>query len=258
MTSVSRPVLVSKALGVATVTLNRPESLNVLDNSMLSALEAAFLDIREDAQIRCVVVTGQGRAFSAGADLREMKLLRPEDALYYSQRGQAIVGLLETLQVPTIVQLNGIALGGGCELALAATFRFASSTTLIGLPEITLGLIPGFGGTQRLSRLIGDQAARRMILLGERLDADTSLRIGLVDKVFSAETIQESTQRIANQLASSPRMALQAASRCISTARDRDLESGLKHEAQEFSTVFWQEDRVKGLNAFFDKRFPRF
>jgi enoyl-CoA hydratase len=252
------PLSLSRDNGIATVALVRPDTFNVLNVAMLDALENVLLDLGRDQTLRCVIIRGSARAFSAGADLKELRALPSNDAFSYARRGQAILEMMEGLPVPSIAQINGIALGGGCELALAATFRVASATALIGLPELSLGLIPGFGGTQRLPRLVGMQAARRMILMSERISAEAALEIGLVDRVTSPESLSEVCVAMAEQIVCGSRSALAAATCCLKLDLALASEEGFRLEAEQFAKVFDTSERVEGLSAFFDKRVPHF
>jgi enoyl-CoA hydratase len=245
------------AAGVATVTLGRPERLNALDPDMLRELARAVREIRRDAGVRAVVVTGAGeRAFSAGADIKAMAAMGPADGHAYSRLGHEVLARLEALSVPVVAAVNGVALGGGLELALACDLIVASERARLGQPEIDLGLIPGFGGTQRLVRRIGQARARELIYLGRQLSAEEAFGVGLVNRVVPAERLREEAARLAADLAAKAPVALAAAKRATAVAADADLATGCRHEVEAFAVTFASEDRTEGLHAFLARRPP--
>jgi len=246
-----------RAGAVATLTLDRPRALNALDEETLRELARAIRDIRRDAALRALVVTGAGeKAFSAGADIPAMARMSASDGHAYSRLGHDVLARLEALAIPVIAAVNGVALGGGLELALACDLILASERARLGQPEINLGLIPGFGGTQRLVRRIGQTRAREVIYLGHPLAAEDALRVGLVNRVVPPGRLAEEAARLAADLAAKPPVALAQAKRATAVAADADLETGCRYEVEAFAVAFASEDRVEGLTAFLDKRPP--
>jgi enoyl-CoA hydratase len=246
-----------RAGAVATLTLDRPRALNALDEETLRELARVVRDVRRDAALRALVVTGAGeKAFSAGADIPAMARMSASDGHAYSRLGHDVLARLEALSIPVIAAVNGVALGGGLELALACDLILASERARLGQPEINLGLIPGFGGTQRLVRRIGQTRAREVIYLGHPLAAEDALRVGLVNQVVPPGRLAEEAARLAAELAAKPPVALAQAKRATAVAADTDLETGCRYEVEAFAVAFASEDRVEGLTAFLDKRPP--
>jgi enoyl-CoA hydratase len=250
---------VTREHGVATVTLDRPEALNALDVTTLEELRARLLELRADDAVRAVVVTGAGeRAFAAGADIKYMSGLGPSEAREWGELGHDVAQLLETAQKPSLAAVNGFALGGGCELALACDIRYASTAARFGQPEINLGIIPGWGGTQRLARVCGLGVAKELILTGRIVDADEALRIGLVTAVFEPDELLERTLETARLIASKSPLAVSAAKAATNHALQGDHVENLTAEADAFGELFASEDAKEGLTAFIEKREPRF
>ena len=244
---------------VAVVTINRPEAMNALDVATLSSLREVLLGLRDESDARAIVLTGAGdRAFAAGADIKYMSGLNPASAKQWGELGHTVGQLLETSPQPTIAAVNGFALGGGCELALACDIRYASRAAKLGQPEINLGIIPGWGGTQRLPRVCGLGVAKELILTGRIVDADEALRIGLVNAVFEPEELLEQTLETARLIASKSPIALAAAKHALNHALQGDHVSNLAHEADKFGDLFGSEDAQEGLAAFVEKREPQF
>jgi enoyl-CoA hydratase len=242
---------------VATITLDRPRRLNALDTETLRELARAIRDVRRDAAARVLVVTSAGeKAFSAGADIAAMTAMSASEGHAYSRLGHEVLGRLEALPIPVIAAIDGVALGGGLELALACDLIVATERARFGQPEINLGLIPGFGGTQRLVRRIGQARARELIYLGHAISAEEALRIGLVTRVVSAPDLATEAARLAVDLAAKPPLALAQAKRATAVAADADLETGCRYEVEAFGVTFATEDRVEGLTAFTSKRAP--
>jgi enoyl-CoA hydratase len=242
---------------VAVLTIDRPDALNALDVDTLTALRDEILQLRENEAVRAVVLTGAGdRAFAAGADIKYMSALSVDEAKTWGELGQNVAQLLETSPKPTIAAVNGFALGGGCELALACDIRYASAKAKLGQPEINLGIIPGWGGTQRLARVCGIGVAKELILTGRTVDAEEAVRIGLVDGV--ADPVLERALETARLLASKAPLALQAAKQAINHALQGDHVENLLGEAERFAQLFGSEDAKEGLAAFVEKREPRF
>lgn len=252
------PVSLARHDRVAVLTLDRPEALNVLSGEMLDDLEAGLGDVAGDSEIRALVLTGAGqRAFSAGADVRTMREAGPVEARAMSARGHAIADRLAGFPVPVVAALNGVCLGGGCELALACDIRMAAAGARIGLPEVNLGIVPGWGGTQRLTRLVGIGWATRMILTGNPVPAEQALRIGLVTDVQEPDDLAGAALALATELGSRPPLALRAARELIARAAG-DLGPGLAHERDAFALTFASADKAEGVGAFLDKRAPEF
>jgi enoyl-CoA hydratase len=242
---------------VAIVTVERPEALNAFDVDTLSALRVRLREL--DADARVVVLTGAGeRAFAAGADIKYMSELDVTEAKAWGELGQEVGRLLETMPQPTIAAINGFALGGGCELALACDIRYAATNAKLGQPEINLGIIPGWGGTQRLARVAGIGFAKELILTGRTVDADEAHRRGLVNAVFDPRELMEKTLERARLLAEKSPIALAAAKAAVNRALQGDHPGNLEREADRFADLFASEDAREGMSAFVEKREPRF
>ena len=242
---------------VATITIDRPEKLNALNPVTLDAFGSALDEVR-DADARCLVVTGAGEeAFAAGADIAAMREFSTAEAQAYAEAGHRVARALETFPAPTVAAINGYALGGGLELALACDFRIAAHEAVLGQPETDLGIIPGWGGTQRLPRLVGDEVARRMVFLGERLDATDAREYGLVGEVVADDQLADRVEEFAAELAVRPRNAVRAAKEAIDAAREGSS-SGLAHERRAFSGLFGTPDQREGMAAFVEGRDPEF
>ncbi len=244
---------------LARVTVNRPKVLNTLNDQTVRELHAVFAHLRGDASVGAVILTGAGeKAFAAGADINELAVMGPLAAEAISRRGQSALREIETLGKPVIAAVNGYALGGGCELALACHVRFASENAKMGLPEVGLGIIPGYGGTQRLPRVVGPGRALELITTARVIDAQEALRIGLVNAVLPQAELLPHCERVAAEILSrgpvAVRMALDAALRGLET----DLEHGLEQEATFFGLVSATEDMREGMRAFLEKRKPSF
>jgi enoyl-CoA hydratase len=242
---------------LAVVTLDRPKVLNALNQQSMQELEEVFLQIRDNADIRAVLLTGAGeKAFVAGADIREFAALSPLEGERLSARGQRVFSLIENCGKPVIACINGFALGGGCELALACTLRIAASTAKLGQPEVKIGVMPGYGGTQRLPRLIGKGAALKMILTAELVSAAEALRLGLVDEVVEPERLMARCEEIAQTIAGMAPVAIRESIRAVNSGYDLPLASGLELEASLFGLVCSTSDKNEGAQAFIEKRAP--
>jgi enoyl-CoA hydratase len=248
-------VLLERRNGVATLRLNRPKAMNALDPATLRALAGALDRVADDPATRAVVMTGAGeKAFCAGADIAAMAAMAPTEGHGYSRLGHDVLGRIDDLDVPVVAAVNGVALGGGLELVLACDFAIAGERARLGLPEITLGLIPGFGGTQRLVRRIGLARARELIYLGTMVGAADGLRLGIVDRVVPDERLADEAAAFAAELAKRPPVALRQAKRATRAAVESALQAGLRLEIEAFAATFASEDRVEGLRAFLEKR----
>jgi enoyl-CoA hydratase len=245
--------------GIALVTVNRPEKLNALSRAVVGELETAFARIASDPAIGGAILTGAGeKAFVAGADIAELAAISPLEACEYARRGQRVLRALETCGKPTVAAINGFALGAGLELAMACTVRFASEDARLGQPEVKLGLIPGYGGTQRLPRLVGRGRALELIVSGEPITAAEGHRIGLVNGVVPASGLLAYCRAwLARVLGNGP-VALGLAMECADAAFDAGLEEGLRLEAALFGICAATEDRSEGTRAFLEKRKPVF
>jgi len=244
---------------VAVVTLSRPQALNALNAQTMDELRRAMLELRHDDGVRAVIVTGAGeKAFVAGADIGELARQDAVGGRELALRGQHVFELIERLGKPVIAAINGFALGGGCELAMACTFRLAADTARLGQPEINLGLIPGYGGTQRLSRLVGRDRAMDLVLTGRHVSAEEALRMGLVTRVVPAASLMAEARAFAQQLAAKAPVALRVAMDAINRGLDLTLAEGCGLEAALFGLTAATEDMREGTSAFLEKRTPVF
>jgi enoyl-CoA hydratase len=252
-------VLYETANGNAWITVNRPDKLNALDRETVAEIVAA-LDLAErDGDVRVTVLTGAGdKAFVAGADIKEMSSMSAAQGQDYSRFLHSSLRRLERSRKPVVAAVNGFALGGGCELAMACHVRLASSNASFGQPEVNLGLIPGAGGTQRLQRLVGRGRAMELVLSGNRIDAEEALRIGLVNQVFPAEQLREGVEAFAKTLKKKSPMALARAIEAVVEGGEISLEEGLRMESALFGLCFATEDMREGTTAFLEKRKPEF
>ena len=244
---------------VRLLTVNRPDKLNALNGATLDALNGAFEDAATNPTVRVVVLTGAGpKAFVAGADIGEMNILTPVQGRDFSLRGQRMMRRVERMPKPVIAMVNGFALGGGLELAMCCHLRIASDTAKLGQPEINLGLIPGFGGTQRLLRLAGRAAALELCLLGAPVDAARARELGIVNRVVAADQLYAQTMQLAEQLAQAAPLALRGMLDCINIGGECGIEEGLEFESAQFGLMFSTEDMREGTAAFLQRRKPAF
>jgi enoyl-CoA hydratase len=240
---------------VAVVTIDRPDALNALDPPTLTALRDVLAELAEDAAARAVVLTGAGeKAFVAGADIKAMAAMDADEARAWGALGHETALLLETMPKATIAAVNGFALGGGCELALACDIRYASESARLGQPEVSIGIIPGWGGTQRLPRVVGIGLAKELILTGRMVDADEALRSGLVNAVFPAAELMPKALELAQSLAAKSPLVIAA----IKEATSRTFHGDLGAEERAFAGLFGSEDQAEGMAAFIEKRPPEF
>lgn len=254
----NKNILFEKKDKIALLTLNRPEALNVLNQETLNELQEILLQIQKDKTIRSVVITGAGKAFAAGADISEMAEMNPAQAKAFAQFGQKLFSFIETMPQPVIACINGFALGGGCELACACDLRTAGNNIKIGEPEVKLGIIPGFGGSVRLPRLIGLSRAKQMILFAEALTAAEASEIGLIHFVFEPKDLLAKTLKIAHRLTMRPASALAAAKKALRATQDLTFSQSEEMEASVFSECFNTPDQKEGMRAFLEKRLPKF
>jgi enoyl-CoA hydratase/3-hydroxyacyl-CoA dehydrogenase len=252
-------LIVKKEEGIGWITLNRPHRLNTLTSDMVNEMHSVLDDFEADKEVKCIVITGAGdKAFSAGADVTAFQGLTPATAVEASAKGQALYSRLEKIGKPVIASLNGYALGGGLEMAIACDFRVASENAEMGQTESNLGLIPGWGGTQRLVRMIGLPKAKELIMLGNRITAEEAAKIGLVTKVVPKAKLQEETVALARKLADGPPIALRLAKETINFGTQVPLDIGLKLEAEAFGIALSTKDVMEGVSAFMSKRKPEF
>ncbi len=244
---------------ITRVTLNRPHRLNTITPEMIADLSEVFDQIEDDKECRCVILTGAGdRAFSAGADVTAFSGITPAIAVEASLRGHELTSKMERLSKPVIAAINGYAFGGGLEIALACDFRIASENAELGQTEIRLGLIPGWGGTQRLGRLVGFGKAKELIMTGEHVKAEDALRIGLVSKVVPREKLEAEAEAMAKSLAEGPPIALKLAKYMLNFGTQVPLDVALKMESEAFGVVLSTKDVMEGVSAFVSKRKPEF
>ncbi len=247
------------AAGVATVVVNRAEKRNALDRAIIEGLGEAFERVASDRALRGVIVTGAGdKAFVAGADIAEIAALSPAEAREYALRGQKVFRRLETMGKPSVAAVNGYALGGGLELAMACTVRFAAEGAQLGQPEVRLGLLPGYGGTQRLPRLVGRGRALELLLSGEMASAEEALRIGLVNRVVPRERLMEESRAWLGKVLANGPLAVALTMEAVDVGLEAGLEAGMRFEASAFGVAAATEDAREGTRAFLEKRNPAF
>lgn len=251
-------ILVETRQQIGTVTINRPDKLNALNAAVLGELETAMQRLGSDAGIRAIVITGAGRSFVAGADIGEIANASRGTLQAFAERGQAVFRAIEQTRKPVIAAVNGFALGGGCELALACHIRVASTKAKFGLPEVKLGLIPGFGGTQRLPRLVGRGPALRLILSAEPIDGTEAHRIGLADLLAEPETLMTTAYTLADACMANSPVAIARAIEAVDVGLDLSLDHGLRSEATLFASLGDSNDMREGTLAFIEKRAPAF
>ena len=242
---------------VATVTLNRPKVLHALNSQVFDELESGFRTLAADPAVRVILLTGSGeKAFAAGADINEIAATDATTGRAKALRGQSVFRLIETCGKPVIALVNGFALGGGCELAMACTIRIASDNARLGQPEVKLGLIPGYGGTQRLSRLVGAPAALKLLLTGDMIPAAEALRIGLVDEIVPADQLIPRGEALAKAIVAMAPLAVAGCIEAVQQGTALDLEAALKIEAEIFGRLCSSTDKTEGTSAFLEKRPP--
>ena len=243
---------------IATLTVNRPDKLNALNAVLIGELGAAIEELVERDDVAAVILTGSGRAFVAGADISELRGLRISEGRRLAERGQQIFRRFETSPKPTLAAVNGFALGGGCELAMACHVRIAAEGAKFGQPEVKLGVIPGYGGTQRLPRLVGRGQALQLLLTGEVIDAQEALRIGLVNRVVAADQLMPAATAIVQQMLMNAPLALAACIDAVDRGLELTLTDALGVEATHFGALIETSDTAEGASAFLEKRPPRF
>ena len=252
-------VKLEKKNNIAYVTIDRPKVLNALNMATMEELRQVFTELKDDRETRVVILTGGGeKAFVAGADINELAKNDPVQAKAYTHKGQATLDLIENLGKPVIACINGFALGGGCEIAMACTMRLASENARLGQPEVKLGIIPGYGGTQRLPRLVGTGLAMQMVLTGEMISAQEAHRIGLVNEVVAADRLMARAEEIAGKIIGMAPLAIQYCMEAVNRGMNMTLQEGLFLEATLFGICCATEDKKEGTTAFLEKRPARF
>jgi enoyl-CoA hydratase len=251
-------ILFNQEAGVVTITFNRPDKLNALNHAMVSEFREAVDRVRRDPNIRVLLLTGAGRAFIAGADISEFLKFGPLEAQAFARLAHETGFALEALEIPVIACVNGFALGGGLEMAMACDFIYAADTARLGQPEINLGIIPGFGGTQRLSRLVGKGVAKELVLTGRMVDAAEAKTLGLVAQVFPADSFMAECRKVAQALGAKGRVSVRAAKQAIDRGFDLDLRNACFLEVDAFALCFASPDAFEGARAFLEKRPPKF
>jgi enoyl-CoA hydratase len=247
-------IILEKEGKIALVTLNRPKALNALNSETLQELDIVIEDIEKDSSICAVIITGAGKSFVAGADISEMKDMNVIEGRKFGILGNKVFRRLENLEKPVIAALNGFTLGGGCELAMSCDIRIASTKAKFGQPEVGLGITPGFGGTQRLARLVGMGAAKELIYTAKMIDATEAYRIGLVNKVFEPETLIEEAKALATTIANNAPVAVKLSKVAINKGIQTDIDTALSYESEVFGTCFSTEDQKEGMDAFLNKK----
>ena len=247
-------LILEKDRKIAVLTINRPNALNALNSELLKELDSAIDCLSEDDEVLAVVLTGAGKAFVAGADIGEMKDLTVSEGRKFGTLGNKVFRKLETLEKPVIAAVNGFALGGGCEISMACDIRIASEKAKFGQPEVGLGITPGFGGTQRLARLVGPALAKELIYTADIIDAEEALRIGLVNKVVEKDELLDTAKKMANKIASNAPIAVKLCKSAINRGLQCDIDTGIAFEAEVFGECFSTEDQKEGMTAFYEKR----
>lgn len=247
-------VAVSKSGGVCTVKINRPDKLNAMSADLARELVSVFEDLDHDDGLRAIILTGEGdKAFSAGADIAYMSKITPDESVEYARLGQKLTSTVELVRHPTIAAVNGFALGGGCELALSCDIRIAADTARMGQPEVTIGIPPGWGGTQRLMRIVGVANAKELVYRGNMISAEEALRIGLVNKVVPPDSLMEEAGKMAAQIAANSAMGVRMSKVAINKGRNADLDTGLSIELLAWRNCFTHKDREQMMARFLEK-----
>lgn len=251
-------ITVEKKDNIATITMNRPQVLNALDKETITELFTAVQQLEADPDVHVAILTGKDKAFIAGADIKQMQTMDPLEAKQFAIHGHQLLHFIEQSRIPYIAAVNGYALGGGCEVMMACDLIIASTTAKIGQPEINLGIHPGFGGTQRLPRLVGSLKAKELLLTGEPIDAAEAQRIGLVNKVVDPEKLMEETEKIAKKIMIKSGVQTRFIKELVAKGTNIDLPSACALEIFSFSASFSTQDQKEGMTAFLEKRKPQF
>lgn len=251
-------ILVEKKEDIGIIKINRPNNLNALNKDTIIELTKAVEELEKDKNIKVAILTGEGKAFIAGADIKQMKEMNPSEAKKFAEMGHKLLMNIENSRLPFIAAVNGYALGGGCEVMMACDICIAASGAKIGQPEINLGIHPGFGGTQRLPRLVGRMKAKELLLTGDNIDANEAHRIGLVNMVVPDDKIMEEAEKIANKIASKSTVQTAFIKSLVNKGMEVDLNKACELEISYFSKSFQTEDQKEGMTAFLEKRKPNF
>jgi len=252
-------IIYSKEENIAIIRFNRPKVLNAINPTVIAEMKDALEKVAADKSIKVLILTGEGdKAFVAGADIASMKDYTPLEGKFFSRQGQELLFQLESLSIPVIACVNGFALGGGTEISMACDFIYAADSAKFGQPEINLGVIPGFGGTQRLSRLVGKSMAKELCMTGVMISAQEAKDIGLVNKVFPKESLWEETMKVAKLLASKGKVSIRAVKESIERGCDQDLRTGCYMESDAFGMCMASADAREGMEAFLEKRKAKF
>ena len=247
-------LLIEKQENICIVKINNPQALNALNTTVLSELDCAFSEIASDNSISAVILTGEGKAFVAGADIAQMSTMSAAEGKAFGEKGAAVFRKIELLDKPVIAAINGFALGGGCELAMCCDIRIASAKAKMGQPEVGLGITPGFSGTQRLPRIVGMGVAKELIYTADVINAEEAYRIGLVNKVVEPEALMDSALAMAKKIAKKAPIAVKYSKEAINRGMQTDLDSAIAIEANLFGLCFSTEDQKEGMAAFLEKR----
>jgi enoyl-CoA hydratase len=251
-------LIIEKQEDICIVKINNPQAMNALNSTVLSELDCAFSQIESDQTIKVVILTGEGRAFVAGADISQMSTMSAAEGKAFGEQGAAVFRKIEQLKVPVIAAVNGFALGGGCELAMACDIRIASAKAKFGQPEVGLGITPGFSGTQRLPRLVGMGVAKELIYTADIIGADEAYRIGLVNKVAEPEALMDQAIEMAKKIASKAPIAVRYSKEAINRGCQVDIDTAIAIEANLFGLCFASEDQKEGMSSFLNKKAPEF
>jgi len=247
-------VTTSTSDGICTVKINRPEKLNAMNIDVAKELVTTFETLGKDENVKVIILTGEGeKAFSAGADIEYMSKISPDESVEYAKLGQLVTATIELIRQPTIAAVNGFALGGGCEVAMSCDIRLAADTAKLGQPEVTIGIPPGWGGTQRLMRIVGIAKAKELVYTGKMIKAEEAKEIGLVNAVFPLDTLQEEALKMAQQIAKNSTMGVQMSKVAVNKGRNADLDTGLSIELLAWRNCFTHEDRETRMKDFVNK-----
>ncbi len=247
-------VTTSKSDGICTVKINRPDKLNAMNMDVAKELIKTFVTLGKDDNIKVIILTGEGeKAFSAGADIEYMSKISPDESVEYAKLGQLVTSTVELVRQPTIAAVNGFALGGGCELAMSCDIRLAADTAKLGQPEVTIGILPGWGGTQRLMRIVGIAKAKELVYTGRMVKAEEAKEIGLVNHVYPLASLQEEALKMAQAIAKNSAMGVQMSKTAINKGRNADLDTGLAIELLAWRNCFTHPDREERMTAFLNK-----
>jgi len=251
-------IIVEKKDGIGTIKINRPKVLNALNKDTILELTKSVAELEKDKNIKVAILTGEGKAFIAGADIKQMSNMTPLEAKEFAEMGHNLLMKIEISRLPFIAAVNGYALGGGCEVLMACDICIASASAKIGQPEINLGIHPGFGGTQRLPRLVGRMIAKEILLTGRNLDAEEAYRIGLVNRIVEDEKLMEEVEKLAGKIASKPPIQTDFIKSLVNKGADIDLNTACSLEISYFASGFSTKDQKEGMTAFLEKRKPDF